>query len=116
MSLAHWERNVIDACIAMLSQATPEARADAAALLRPVLAGEMPAPPPVVEPTPEPKKPRTSSVSVIRRNYLATDEPEVDDRGLTSGGTVPEEFWSRPDPYPKSKRERMRPRKMGRPL
>jgi len=62
---------------------------------------------------PEPVKPRSSSVTVIRRNYLATDEPEMDERGLTSGGTPPEEFWARPDPD-KAAMKRTRKLPMGR--
>lgn len=42
MGLAHWERCVVDNCIAMLSKATVEARAEAAELLRPVLTGQSP--------------------------------------------------------------------------
>jgi hypothetical protein len=62
-----------------------------------------------------PAKSARSTVSVVRRNYLASDEPEMDDRGLTSGGTPPEEFWSRPDPD-KAAMKRTRKLPMGRPL
>ena len=64
-------------------------------------------------PTPV-KKPTGTSVTVIRRNYLQTDEPEMDERGLTSGGRIPEDFWNEKDPYPREKRDRMKPKKMGR--
>lgn len=52
-------------------------------------------------------------VSLIRRTRQP--EPELDDRGLTSGGTIPEEFWSRPDPD-KGRMARTKRLPMGRPL
>jgi hypothetical protein len=43
MSLAHWEHAVVTCCISMLMKTSPEGRAEAAALLAPVLAPEIPA-------------------------------------------------------------------------
>lgn len=66
-----------------------------------------------------PAKPKPSTkdlVTVLHRDWRKPVEPEMDDRGLTSGGTDPREFWSRPDPYPKAKRDATKAKKMGRPL